>query len=246
MELPATNHYTTLGLDRRCTLAQVRAAYRLLVKQLHPDINSDTSEAVARTQKLNAAYEILSDPPRRLAHDRELVAASTPLPPPRAGGMQRLLSRDVHLPIEDFFHGTEREVRFNDPANLTGPEIYQLVVPPETAPGARFRLPRSAPGMGGFVQIRLRALPSFRFKVRGSDLRCDLRIKPERAVQGGTEMIPGATGTMLRVQIPPGVVRGQILRLPGGGLPKPRGGRGDLLLRINYRIELRILHPSRG
>jgi len=91
----------------------------------------------------------------------------------------------------------------------------------------------------------LRALPSFRFKVRGSDLRCDLKIKAERAAQGGTEIIPGVAGAMLRVQIPPGTSRGQILRLPGEGLPKPRGGRGALLLRIVYRIEVRISHPLR-
>jgi hypothetical protein len=30
-----------------------------------------------------------------------------------------------------------------------------------------------------------RALPSFRFKVRGSDLRCDLKINSKRAIQGG-------------------------------------------------------------
>ena len=53
------NHYATLGLDRRCTLAQIRAAYRLLAKQHHPDVNPDSPAAVARTQELNAAYETL-------------------------------------------------------------------------------------------------------------------------------------------------------------------------------------------
>jgi DnaJ-class molecular chaperone len=44
---------------------------------------------------------------------------------------------------------------------------------------------------------------------------------------------------MVRVQIPPGVGRGAVLRIAGEGLPKPRGGRGELLVRIAYRPEVR-------
>ena len=245
MQLPEINHYSTLGLDRGCTLAQIRAAYRLLAKYTHPDLNPGDSEAIAGIQKVNAAHEILSDPELRRAYDRELDAGKKSALPPCAGKLQRVIFQDVNLRIEDFLRGAEREVRVNDSANPHGPETYQLVVPSETAPGARFRLPRAAPFAGGFIQLRLRALPSFRFKVRGSDLRCDLRIKPERVTHGGTEMILGVTGAMLRVQIPKGVARGQILRLPGEGLPKSRGGRGDLLVRIAYRIEVRISRPAR-
>lgn len=245
MERAETNHYATLGLDHACTLAQIRGAYRLLAKQQHPDRNPGAPAAVASTQKLNAAYEVLSDPERRLAYDRELEAGRKSVPPRRSGQTSRVISQDVKLRMEEFLCGTEREVRVSDPANPHGPEIYQLIVPPETAPGTRIRWPRTAPGAEGFVQVRLRALPSFRFKVRGWDLRCDLRLKPERAAQGGTEMIPGVTGAKLRVQIPRGAARGQILRLPGAGLPKPHGGRGDLLVRITYRIEVRSSRPLR-
>ena len=90
------------------------------------------------------------------------------------------------------------------------------------------------------MQVRVKALPGFRFKARGSDLRCDLRISAQRAEQGGSEMLPGPSGSMLRVSIPAGVSRGEILRVPREGLPKPRGGRGDLLIRITYRPEVRI------
>jgi len=102
-------------------------------------------------------------------------------------------------------------------------------------------LHRSAePFAGGFVQVRLKVLPGFRFKARGSDLRCDLRINARRAAQGGTEMIAGAAGAPLRISIPAGVARAAILRVPGEGLPKPRAGRGDLLVRITYQPEVRV------
>lgn len=244
MQSAQINHYAALGLDRHCTTEQIRAAYRLLAKRHHPDLNQGSSEAGARTQALNAAHEILTDSERRLAYDRELAAAKRSARPARGAKVERNISQEVQLRIEEFLRGTTLEVRVDDPANPHGPEAYQLVIPPETAPGARFRLPRDEPFAGGFILVRVRARPGFRFKARGSDLRCDLRIKSERAAQGGTEVIQGVNGTPLRVQVPRGIGRGEIIRVPGQGLPKPRGGRGDLLLRIIYRVEVRITRST--
>ena len=245
MQRTETSHYATLGLDHRCTGEQIRAAYRLLAKRHHPDLNHGCSEAGARTQALNAAYEILSDPDRRLASDRELAAAKRSARPVRGARTERNVSQEVHLRVEEFLRGTTLEVRVKDPANPQGAETYPLVIPPETAPGTRFRVPRDEPFAGGFVLVRVRARPDFRFKVRGSDLRCDLRIKSERAVQGGVELVSGVNGHKLRVLIPRGVARGEIIRIPGEGLPRPRGGRGDLLVRIAYRVEVRITRALR-
>jgi len=199
---------------------------------------------MARTQELNAAHETLSDAELRRAYDRELDAPKNFASITRAGKIQRNLSQDVNMPLEDFLRGTTREIRVNDPANPSGAEIYELVVPPETAPGTRFKISRDET-FGGFVQLRVKALPNFRFKVRGSDLRCDLKIKSERAVQGGVETVRGISGALLRVKIPRGVSRGEIVRVAGGGLPKPRGGRGDLLVRISYRVEVRITRSTK-
>ena len=244
MQHAEPDHYVTLGLDHRCTTEQVRAAYRLLAKRHHPDLHDGCAEATAHTRALNAAHEILSDPERRLAYDEELAAAQKSARPARGSKSERNVSQEVHLRLEEFLRGTTLEVRVNDPANPNGPEIYPLVIPPETAPGARFRVPRDEHFADGCVLVRLRAQPGFRFKVRGSDLRCDLKIKSERATQGGTEMIQGLNGVPLRVPIPRGAARGDIIRLSGEGLPKPRGGRGDLLVRLTYRVEVRIARAS--
>ena len=246
MHSSESDHYATLGLDRRCTPAQIRAAYRLLSKRHHPDVNPGSEEAGTRFREINEAHETLSDPDRRRAYDRELNAASAPSTPARTGKIERNISQDAQIRIEDFLRGTSLDVRVNDPANPNGQENYQLTIPPDTAPGTRFRVPRAEPFAGGFVIVRVRAMPGFRFKARGSDLRCELRIQTRRATQGGSEMITGPTGAPLRVQIPAGVSRGEILRIPGQGLPKPRGNRGDLLLRITYRPEVRISRSQGG
>lgn len=239
-----SDHYATLGLDRACTAAQIRSAFRVLAKRHHPDVNADAPNAVEQSQILNAAHEILSDPAKRRAYDRELRAAEQSPPQTRAR-LERNVRQEVRLRIEEFIRGTSLQVRVNDPANPDGTEIYELQIPPETAVGAKLRVPRSGTFDGGFVEVRLKVLPGFRFKARGADLRCDLRISAQRATQGGTETLSSPTGTPLRVTIPPRVARGEALRIPGQGMPKTRGGRGDLLVRITYRPEVRISRLSR-
>lgn len=240
------NHYATLGLHTQCTPDQIRTAYRLLAKQFHPDVNPNSAEALARTQQLNAAYEILSDPDRRKAYDearnrpKQRGAATSGV----SGKAERNIKEEVHLRMDEFLRGTTMNVRVNDPANPDGPETYELVVPPETAPGTRFKLPRSGHFEGGFVTVQVKARADFRFKVRGSDLRCDLRISSQRAAQGGSEMIQGLN-SRVRVTIPRGVGRGEVIRIAGEGLPKPRGSRGDLLVRIIYKPEVRFSRPGK-
>src|SRR4051794_23111733 len=59
------DHYAALGLDRRCTLSQIRDAYRSLASKFHPDRNRNSSAALRKMQQVNEAYEVLSDPVRR-------------------------------------------------------------------------------------------------------------------------------------------------------------------------------------
>ena len=239
------DHYAVLGLDRRCTAAQIRAAYRLLAKQYHPDLHPGASDAQTRAQELNAAHEALSNPSRRRVYDRELDREAAPARSAPRAKIERNIAHDAHLRIDEILRGTTLELRINDPANPGELEIYSLEIPPETAPGTRFRVPRAAPFEDGLVVVRVRVRPGARFKARGSDLRCELRISAQRARSGGTEMIAGPTGTPLRIAIPPAVARGGMIRIAGQGLPKPRGGRGDLLVRLTYRVEVRATHVSR-
>jgi DnaJ-class molecular chaperone len=231
----AADHYATLGLDRDCTDTHIRTAYRLLAKQFHPDVNPGSSAAQVKTQALNAAYEILSDPTQRQAYDAQLKARARPAS--RPAGAARNLAQDVPLRLEEFLRGTALQVRVLDPGDPNANESYELIVPPETAPGTRFRLARTG---GGGVTVKAKARPDVHFKVRGADLRCDLRISSQRATQGGAESVRGVTGNFLRVAIPARIKSGEVIRITGEGLPRPRGGRGDLLVRVLYRPEVHI------
>ena len=236
MERILPNHYAALGLDRNCTEAQIRAAYRSFAKQLHPDLNCGSKESLAQTQAINAAYEILSDPEQRRNYDQELASAERSNRTVKSK-MDRNISRDILLPLVEFIRGSAREIRLDDPAHFGEPEIYTLEIPPGTPPGTKLRLKRTG---GGTLAIRVKPFPHFQFKVRGSDLRCDLKIHHRIASNGGEQTIKSVTGTTLRVKISARIARGEIIRVPGEGLPK-RGGRGDLLVRVLYRPEIKVL-----
>lgn len=74
------------GADQRA----LRQAYRVQAKRVHPDAHPGLSPAAAEAQRrrfivLAQAYETLSDPARRAAHDRKLGAqAGSGRPPPDA------------------------------------------------------------------------------------------------------------------------------------------------------------------
>jgi DnaJ-class molecular chaperone len=58
-------HYQTLGVDRNATPDDIKRAYRKLANQHHPDKGGDT----AMFQKIQTAYETLSDPQKKQEYD---------------------------------------------------------------------------------------------------------------------------------------------------------------------------------
>jgi DnaJ-class molecular chaperone len=66
----ATDPYSTLGVARGASEADIKKAYRTLAKELHPDKNKDNPKASERFSKVTAAYDLLSDKDKRARFDR--------------------------------------------------------------------------------------------------------------------------------------------------------------------------------
>jgi molecular chaperone DnaJ len=70
------SHYEILGVPRDASAADLTAARNRLARERHPDRNPhDVRLATLRSQAINAAYEVLSDPERRRRYDAELADA---------------------------------------------------------------------------------------------------------------------------------------------------------------------------
>src|SRR5690606_31732499 len=59
-----------LGVNRGCDDAGLKAAFRKLAMEHHPDRNGGCEDAAARFKEINEAYSVLSDPQKRAAYDR--------------------------------------------------------------------------------------------------------------------------------------------------------------------------------
>ena len=86
-------HYDTLGLSPQASSEEIRKAYKRLAVKYHPDKNLDDRLAEERFKRVNAAYQVLSDPRLKAHYDQQLeyqaaqerhrrAAAHRP-PPPR-------------------------------------------------------------------------------------------------------------------------------------------------------------------
>jgi curved DNA-binding protein CbpA len=76
------SHYENLKVARDAAPDAIRAAYRSLTRQHHPDRNPGSADAERIMAMVNVAYGVLSDPARRLEHDRWIVQAEAPVARP--------------------------------------------------------------------------------------------------------------------------------------------------------------------
>lgn len=63
------NLYQRLGVGDTASEKEIRAAYRRLAKELHPDLNPDKPDIEDRFKRISAAYTILSDKEKRRRYD---------------------------------------------------------------------------------------------------------------------------------------------------------------------------------
>ena len=64
------DYYDLLGIQRGADEAAIKAAYRRLAKECHPDRHNGCREQEARFKAISEAYDVLKDPQKRAAYDR--------------------------------------------------------------------------------------------------------------------------------------------------------------------------------
>ncbi|MBH8574622.1 J domain-containing protein [Nostocaceae cyanobacterium CENA369] len=89
------NHYDTLKVSPHASQAEIKQAYRRLVKLFHPDSNQETADK-DQIIRINAAYEVLGDSQSRLNYDRQRQDDSLKLNSDR---QQRTASAQKHYKV---------------------------------------------------------------------------------------------------------------------------------------------------
>lgn len=241
------DYYELLGVERTADEGRIKAAYRRLAMQYHPDRNSGCQHSEAKFKAVSQAYECLKDPQKRAAYDRYGHAAfqqggGTGGPQDfnafsdifeeffggfggqqRRGGSGRRgadLRYDLEITLEDAFHGVEREIAIEVAATC------DVCEGSGAKPGTGVNTCRTCQGHG-----QVRAQQGF-FVVERTCPTCHGagQVIAEPCVRCHGEGRVDESKT-LNVTIPPGVDHGTRIRLSGKGEAGARGApAGDLYI----------------
>lgn len=234
--------YEVLGVSRGASEAEIKAAFRRLAAQHHPDRNPNDADAQTRFKRINQAYQILSDPDKRAAYDRYGEAAFSPGGaggPDIAdfGGLEDLfgdllgafgfrggdrgtLRKTIEISLEEAAHGARRELTYE-----------------------RLDLCSRCDGRGAEPSTRVETCGACggRGRVRFQQALFPIAVERPCSRCRGTGRIPtvpcslcGGSGLSkaqrrLEIEIPPGIESGSVRIIEGGGnRQRPDRPAGDL------------------
>ena len=199
--------YQILGVAKTASEGDIRAAYRKLAKQHHPDLNPGKKEAEEKFKAISVAYDLLSDKGKRARFDRGEIDSSGAEKPP-----ERRFYRD--------FGDDARREKYRPHFDGGGFDADDLS-------GMFEELLRQRGGAGGARD----------FAVRGADARYQLAVDFLDAAKGGVKRLTLPDGNTLDVTIPAGLRDGQTLRLRGKGMPGTGANAplGDAFIEVEVR-----------
>lgn len=200
------DYYKILGVERGASAEDIKKAYRKLAIKYHPDKNPGNKEAEEKFKEINEANEVLSDSEKRKKYDQ---LGSNWKNYQQGGGR-----------AEDFDWS-----KWSTRGNSHGFETYTNE---EAFGGSSFSdfFESIFGGSAGFQSRPARAQ-------KGADYKAETDISLEEAYHG-TNRRMDVNGTLLQINIKPGVKEGQTLRMKEKGGPGANGGpRGDIYITLH-------------
>jgi len=237
------DHYQTLGIARNATTDDIKKAYRRLAGIHHPDKGGDTAEF----QKVQQAYEILSDPQKKQEYDN-------PNPFGAQGGMHGMhgfpggggFSFTMNgFDVNDIFgqmFGQQQRGNFKPPPPsyrttvfITLAQVYhggehslqlndhngikniKVTIPKGVENGQILRYDNLI--KDAILMVEFRVTPDYRFERDGPNLYSTQEVSIFDLVVGSKFEFEVISGKKVEVVIPPKTQPNAKLRVSGEGLP---------------------------
>ena len=260
------DYYSTLGLQRGASDAEIKKAYRSMAMKHHPDRGGDER----KFKEISQAYEFLTDPQKKQIID---MGGD---PNGQQGGQHRRqgdpfefhfgtenlhdifgnfgfggfgqrpmqrnksLNVNVEIDLEDVLKGKTINAEIGAPGGR--PKIVNIEIPPGIDHGQQIKYS----GMGdasipnlhpGDLIVNIYVKPHARFRREGESLVIEKTVSVWDALLGANLEIQTLDNKNLNITIPSGTQPETVLSCRGEGLPNMRSRqRGNLLIKIKVAV----------
>ena len=264
------DYYSTLGLQKNASDAEIKKAYRSMAMKYHPDRGGDEK----KFKEISQAYEFLSDPQKKQIID----LGGDPNAQPGMGGGQnpfefhfntgnmndifgnfgfggfgrqpqrknRSLAVTVEITLEDVLSGKDFTAEVSIPGKN---KMINIQIPPGIEHGQQIRYE----GMGddsipslrpGDLLVNVIVREHARYKREGTSLVVEREVSVWDALLGASIEIQTLDRKTLSMSLPPGTQPDTVMSCKGEGLPNMRTRqRGNLLIRIKVIVP-KIINPQ--
>lgn len=265
------DYYSTLGLQRSASDADIKKAYRGLAMKHHPDRGGDEK----KFKEISTAYECLSDPDKKHIVDM----GGDPNAQPGQGGFNqgpfefhfnagnahdifnnfgfggfgrqpqrrnKSLNINVEVTLEDILNGKDFTAEVAIPGRN---KLINIQIPPGIEHGQQIRYEgmgdSSIPGLRpGDLLVNVFVRNHAVFRRDGSSLIVEKEISIWDAMLGTGVEIYTLDKKTLNIAIPPGTQPDTVMSCRGEGLPDMRTRqRGNLLIKIKVTVP-KLLTPQ--
>lgn len=198
--------YSTLGVARTASEADIKKAFRQLAKKYHPDSNAGNSQAEAKFSEVTQAYEVVGDATKRAQFDRGEIDEK--------GAQKGFGFGDGRNP----FGGGGGGGSGNRSRNPFG-----------GGQSGGFRPEDIFSEIFGGAQARQQVRPT-----RGEDVNYTIKVDFVEAALGTAKRVSLSNGRKIDMKVPAGLTHNQQIRLKGQGTPGLQGGpAGDALVKVS-------------
>ena len=257
------DYYSTLGLQRGASDAEIKKAYRSMAMKHHPDRGGDEK----KFKEISQAYEFLTDPQKKQMIDMGMDPNGRP--GHSQGGnpfefhfnqgnfndifsnfgfgfnqrsirKNKSLNINVEISLEDVLNGKDIDAEVGVPGGKN--KMINIRIPPGIDHGQQIRYEGmgddAIPGIpAGDLIVNIFVRPHPLFKREGDSIIYEKSISVWEALLGSSISIQTLSGRDIDISVPPGTQPETVLSCRGEGLPNMRNRmKGNLLIKIKILI----------
>ncbi|XP_061346197.1 uncharacterized protein LOC133291875 isoform X4 [Gastrolobium bilobum] len=249
------DYYNILKVDRNATEDDLKKAYRKLAMKWHPDKNpTNKKEAEAKFKQISEAYEVLSDPQKKVIYDQDGEEGLKDRPPPGNEPSSGFNPRNAEDIFAEFFASSPFGFGLSGPGKRPIPETEILTI--DIKPGWKKGTKITFPDKGNQQPNQLPAdlvfvideKPHDFFKRDGNDLIMNQRVSLAEAIGGTSINLTTLDRRSLCISVTDIVSPGYEFVVANEGMPKTKepGHRGDLRIKFEVKFPTKLTTEQRA